>query len=518
MPENSATTNLNRQRIIRWLLIVSPIPIVWSFGVNIVSGVDPANFCLTLRYGFDLASHRPHPPGYPLLVLLWNIPYLLFHVEPQTALLIVNIVFMMLGIATISRAYKLLWGEQGRTIAMALLAACPLFIYYGCAAEMYVFDAVCSLLTFNAFYSTSRKQLPIYALLFGLSGGLRQSTVIFLIPLAAFLIWQRRKELELTVGVVLISVTAFAICWLVWFIPLTLSVGGLSNYRILLREVTDLRTTLSQNIFTISSVILWTVLASIGFVLRSPKKLFEPIKKYAIPFLLWAIPPVLFFVFQYYSKGYLLIVAPIYFLCAARLIWVRFQRRSTLVICVISVINLLLFFAVPYYLMPVETTFANQNRVSEDRTRTGMRRFVSTFALTDARLRFTEAEMHEAADLVNSISSDSAVFLIDPSLDMSLARCMQVVVPRHSYAIFQRWDTSTMSFHSGSYFSYKYDAKKVYETKTLLLIADIRLAKDYSDAIGIIPIDGKQYLALYAIDEAHRESLRRLLIDLYCNR
>ncbi len=476
--------------------------------------MDAANFCQTLRYGFDLSNYRPHSPGYPILVLLWNILYRLLPISPHTALLIINTIFMMIAVSAIGKTYRLLWGAEGSLYAMLLLAACPVFMYQGCTGEMYVYDAACSLVIFNTFYSITKRSLPVGALLLGLAGGIRPSSIVFLLPLVLWLLWKRKIELKLNVGSGSIVVAAFVLGWCIWLLPLVYSVGSWKAYWLLFVDTTTVDSTIAQNIATLASIALWVVLPSIGFLLYKPSATVRSIRSQWITLLIWVIPAILFFVFRHYAKGYILLIAPAYLLIAVRAI-VSNYRNASRTISSIAVVSLLLFLFVPYYQLPVESSFAKANRTSSERIRTAALRLVSTLSSTNARLRAGEAEMEDAMKLIQSIRNDSAMVLIDPSTEPSIARCMQELQPRYKYARFLSYDKEHMGYYWKEINTFSYPADSVFASEELYLLSSSELIDAYRQTYSLSPIKTSSLNALYLITPEQKRIIKQLLNDLY---
>jgi len=378
---------------------------------------------------------------------------------------------------------------------------------------MYVYDAAFSLVVFTAFYQVTRKRLPLYSLLFGLSGGIRQSSMIFLVPLIIIILWHRRKELQLSIGAILLSIGCGSIGFLLWFVPLFLSVGGLANYQALLLEATDVRATAIQNIATVSSIALWIVLPSIVFFLRR-NKTSAKIREYSVFFFAWIVPPLVFFIFRHYSKGYLLIVAPVYVLCVARWIVVHYTERSQKILALCAIVSLLLFLYTPFVTMPYQSTLAKSHRTSGERLRSAAIRLVSAIGPTNAHLRATETQMHEVKSVLTGIS-DSATIIIDPSADASINRCMQEEVPRHLYARLQLDDSSNMLVCGRKEFYLFYDAQKIFARNPLYLICGSGWNAYYREHLAIEPIASGTYTAVFKLDSTSIQSARRMLKELY---
>jgi len=67
---------------------------------------------------FDPLSHRPHPPGYPLLVGLGKAFNLVFH-DPFVSLVALSFVSSLVGYAALVAAFRRIAGEGSERVAVA---------------------------------------------------------------------------------------------------------------------------------------------------------------------------------------------------------------------------------------------------------------------------------------------------------------------------------------------------------------------------------------------------------------
>jgi len=170
-------------------------------------------------------AYHPHPPGFPLFILLGKALNELVH-DPWRALVILNIVATPIGFVAMSRAFS-------RWIGDADLAVCGALIYYFSASylihgSLAFSDPIAIAFAALAFYSIAadgEKEHDRTAIGIGLWSsaaiGCRPQLVIAFVPvLVVALVRMRdmRKRLALVI--------AFTVASLMWFLPLLDAAGG----------------------------------------------------------------------------------------------------------------------------------------------------------------------------------------------------------------------------------------------------------------------------------------------------
>ena len=168
---------------------------------------------------FDPTEMRPHPPGYAGVVFLGK---LLFFLEPGTALRVLSA--LCVG--------PMVWGTWKVTeeldgdplLAAALLACNPVAWLYGLIENAYAPGAAATVCTIWALLRCRRVEDPtgpvLVGLLFGLTGALRPSLLLFLAPAVAYGSWRRLHW-------VLAGAAAPTLLWLGWS---AVASGGLGAY------------------------------------------------------------------------------------------------------------------------------------------------------------------------------------------------------------------------------------------------------------------------------------------------
>lgn len=195
---------------------------------------DSVNFAYAMSQ-FNLAKEQPQPPGYILYVYLARFVNLAFH-DPQTTLVAVSLVSSSLAVVLAFLVGKEIFNRTSGWIVAGLLATSPLFWFYSEIALPHTLDTLlvlgCIYLLFRVYRGDYRSLYPAVVLL-AVAGGVRQQTLVFLLPVTLFAFFRmglKRWLLAAGLGVL--------VC-LAWFIPLIASTGGLANYLQITRQFSD---------------------------------------------------------------------------------------------------------------------------------------------------------------------------------------------------------------------------------------------------------------------------------------
>lgn len=196
---------------------------------------------------FAPAQHRPHPPGYPLLVGLGKLFRWVFG-DPFHALVALAVVSSLVGFAALFAAFRSLAGRlfpeagprRNETVALAaalLFHLSPAMLVHG---PMPMSDPPMLMFLSLALWAATRlpaepdRGAPM-ALLLGVFGsaaiGCRPQIAIAVLPMlavAALLAAGWRKRLWALLG--------FALTSLAWFLPLVSACGGLGGFLALLGQ------------------------------------------------------------------------------------------------------------------------------------------------------------------------------------------------------------------------------------------------------------------------------------------
>ena len=217
--------------------------------------LDSINFALGLRQ-FDVAQHQPHPPGYPVYVVVASIVRGIVRDEAR-ALGLVSVVAGTLGVLAIGAFFlrlERLHGSSAFVPATALAMTAPLYYFTAVRplSDMAGLAAAVAIQTLTIGASTIQS-LSVAAFCAGLATGIRSQVFWLTAPLIAAMSWRvgaRGSRLAVTrasatspqpsapavsavraAGLKSLAPAAFFIAGvLVWAIPLVVVTGGPAAY------------------------------------------------------------------------------------------------------------------------------------------------------------------------------------------------------------------------------------------------------------------------------------------------
>ncbi len=186
---------------------------------------DSVNFALGMEW-FDVRLHQPHPPGYLLYVLLGRAVNLLVG-DTNASLVWISVIFGGLTASAVYLLGRRLFGETEAVIAALFALTSPAFWFYGDVALTYIAEAffvtAIALVCLETLHGDWRMAL-LSALLLGLAGGIRQTTLALMLPLWLFSLWRCSWRVRIS-AVCLLILTVLA-----WLIPTVVLSGGLGPY------------------------------------------------------------------------------------------------------------------------------------------------------------------------------------------------------------------------------------------------------------------------------------------------
>jgi hypothetical protein len=190
--------------------------------------LDEVHFARGVEF-FEPLGHRPHPPGYPLLIGLGKLFNLVFH-DPFASLVALSFLSCLIGYCALVAAFRRMAGEDAAAGRVAVAGALlfhlsPVMLVQGPlpmsdpAALMFVSLALL------AGAVLAREGSFGAALGLGASAsaaiGCRPQFALVVLPMLAVALWQApgwRRRFE--------TVAAFTAASLAWFIPLVVATGG----------------------------------------------------------------------------------------------------------------------------------------------------------------------------------------------------------------------------------------------------------------------------------------------------
>lgn len=177
---------------------------------------------------FDPSRYHPHPPGFPLYVLLGKAFNVLFD-DPFRSLVALGIVASVLGFIALTRYFRIVLGDPDLAVCAALL------FYFSASALLHstlaLSDVASLLFVALALVSICRAgeegEHERDAILVGVwcsaAIGVRPQLLLPVLPMLAVALWQMR-----TMRQRIASLAAFAFVSLMWLLPLVDAAGGVN--------------------------------------------------------------------------------------------------------------------------------------------------------------------------------------------------------------------------------------------------------------------------------------------------
>jgi len=186
---------------------------------------DSVNFANAMRH-FDVLQEYPQPPGYIVYVWLCRLVDWLFH-DANATMVWISVITSALAVVTLYLVGKTMYDRRVGLVAALLLASSPLFWFYGEIALPHTLDTFLVLLAVWLLFRVQRGEHRLVwpaTVVLATAGGVRQQTLIFLLPLAFYAFWEIGLKRWLLAGLL------GAILCLAWFAPLMASCGGIGAY------------------------------------------------------------------------------------------------------------------------------------------------------------------------------------------------------------------------------------------------------------------------------------------------
>jgi hypothetical protein len=171
---------------------------------------------------FDMESHSPHPPGFPVFVMMGRAAYWVTGNE-QLALAAVSVTFSSLLAGALFYFYRQVFDDRSVAVAGAVIGSFlpAVWAHSGAARSdepAFVLGLICLALAINGI--RSRRSLLIACAVLGLGTGVRLTVVLAAGPAVALALiaWLWRRQWRPAVAGIVLGVC----CGLAWYVPLVL--------------------------------------------------------------------------------------------------------------------------------------------------------------------------------------------------------------------------------------------------------------------------------------------------------
>jgi len=422
------------------------------FHERYISGFDPGNFVLALRYGYDPLHSLPHAPGYPGFYLLWKLLGAILPLSSHHIILLCNAAFSLLAIVLTYTACIRLFDRTTARIAAVLAATNTMFLYYGCSAELYAYDSAFSAFVVLLLTVREKRREPWLFFLYGLLGAFRLSSVVLTLPVVAVVLILRARSKKEWSGV-LRNVVLFIVGFACWFAPFLYAIGGWKVFTVLVFYLRQAGGEIYQTGFRYVACVTWML--NIGLLLCAvrirniSRHLTRWDERYLTLLLLIAVPST-FFVFQHIEKGYtLLCLTPLTILMARTILSFR---QSKMLTYTLTIANLLLFFIVPFQSPPAMSGAQYAKRTMWERWSYNWDRSISYFAPTLAHLQFTDARTEGADRLIQRTLSGSYIFVDQFFSQWVFPRALQTQFPDRTFLLLSKNSLVFKGFSGKSFY------------------------------------------------------------------
>ncbi|HET9136713.1 MAG TPA: glycosyltransferase family 39 protein [Candidatus Kapabacteria bacterium] len=433
-------------------LVLWSVALIFAIGFSlvlsetIVNAHDPSNYVLAIRHGFNVRLERPHAPGSPLLVGLWQLIKLVLPISEHKIIVLCNSIFFGLSIVFIYKLFLRLRTKKEALAATLLFATNPISLYYGSVAEVYSYEAFFATASIYYFLQCSTTLLPVCTFLLGIAGGVRLSSVLLLSPVILYIIWNKKPS----VTTLLISAGTFFFGVLIWLYPFYLRDGGIAAVSLALQQVGDLENSIIQNIATLGGFLIWGV--NIGiialFIRRRQEQKETPTKQTMLLIALWIIFPILFFIFGHYAKGYILLVLPAILLLVVQKLHGRFTaKQSQTAALSIAVFQIILFFSFPFIEPSIEYALPKSQRSTSERLKTAALRATSFFAPTYSHITEADKEMEAVVNVLLPLDRTDPIFVDKSASLWAYQRCLQALLPDHIFLVGSNTSESLLTLY-----------------------------------------------------------------------
>jgi len=319
---------------------------------NSFHSMDCVNYILAVD-DYNIYQERPHLPGYIIYVAFFKFLNIFF-TNGNTLFIVFQGIFQAISGVILYKVLKFI--NINSKLILLFVFSLPTIYFFGIVSEIYSIDLL--IISFYLYLYHKKYILYLLPYVFFIAG-IRQSSGGILLLSTIFLFIYELKYKNITLKNISISFAFSILLFLLWFIPLIISMGGLENYLLELDKQKDLLVSykLYNNIisfFTYSFFYLTPI--SILLIFSKKNKLNIDFKT-KVFYLLIIVPQLILFIFYHYNKGYALLLIP------AMIIFLSFYYSFNYkAITILSLIQLTFFYFYPGEIPSFNTQILNNYR------------------------------------------------------------------------------------------------------------------------------------------------------------
>ncbi len=224
----AAAGSSTRPAVLGATLAVLVVAVSWPLRARYLYEWDSVQFALGAR-SFDVARHQPHPPGYPLWVLLVKAVSVVTG-DANTAMIVLAIAFTWLAVVAFYLLAESRWGPSRAAVLVACVLFSPVVVLYSTVAATYTVDlalsCVVGLLASRAWHGDRRAAFSL-GVVVAVFAGIRQSGAVLMAPLACAAMIRGLRAQPRTLAA---AAGAAGGVFAAWFVPTAWLSGGATAF------------------------------------------------------------------------------------------------------------------------------------------------------------------------------------------------------------------------------------------------------------------------------------------------
>jgi hypothetical protein len=328
------------------VLFVTTILSRLPFASKMLYHMDSVQYALALDH-YDIGLHQPHPPGYFVYILMGRLMHWII-ADPNQAFIALSIIFTAGTVVIVYLLAKEIFDDRTALLAAIFAITSPNLWFHGAIALNYGLESFFSVsiayLCWKITDEKSHAAWVLLAIILASSGGIRQNTPVFLLPLVIYACRQ------LPLRWLLLGSVTFSLVTLGWFVPMISATGGWSAYSAAFWELWHFNTgqksvfehgfgTLLVYAKTLLNFITFGIGAGVvvlplcGYIVLRQHLVERIDKKKLFFFMFWVGPAFLFYLLIFIhpaNPGYALVFTPPLYILLAKAVIFLAQELSTL--------------------------------------------------------------------------------------------------------------------------------------------------------------------------------------------